>query len=354
MRSDARAYLNHPQSPVHLSLHQPIVMDKVQSKFKTTRRDFKYHYLFSPALPRKPTLLFIHGFPSTSYDWYRQINYFQPEGYGLVVPDLLGFGQTEPKSNNPADFLHTAIGQDLLDILDEEGVKNVIAIGHDWGSAIASILSVKHSDRFLGFVFTAVTYYPPSVFPPLDLIFEFQRQRYGRPLMGYWKFFGKDDAARLIEANIDSFLDVVYPADPEVWKTYINLPDALEVFVRQQGRLSRAPYVTPEHYEQIKASLLQGGLSSPLNWYKSNLQGVNNGIRTTVTEEDINIRKPAFMAVAKYDFVCFREFAITEIEKYAKGGLTTVEFDVGHWPQLEKAEEYNEALDRWMMNTFDL
>ena len=119
-------------SLVYHPLPSVIVMDKVQSKFKKTKRSFVYHYLFSPALPGKPTLLFIHGFPSTSYDWYQQINYFQPKGYGLVVPDLLGFGRTEPKSNNPADFLHTAIGEDLLDILDEEDIKNVIAIGHDW------------------------------------------------------------------------------------------------------------------------------------------------------------------------------------------------------------------------------
>ncbi|KAH0828013.1 Alpha/Beta hydrolase protein [Lanmaoa asiatica] len=325
-------------------------MDKIQSKFKKTRK-FVYHYLFSQALPGKPTLLFIHGFPSTSYDWYHQINYFQPKGYGLVVPDLLGYGRTEPKSNNPADFLHTAVGQDLLDILDEECVKNVIAIGHDW-----HVPTYLHAIAltFLGFAFTAVTYYPPSVFPPLDLILEFQRQRYGRPLMGYWTFFGREDAARLIEANIDSFLDVLYPADPEIWKTYMNLPGELELFIRQKKRLSRAPYLTPEHYEHIKTSLLQGGLNSPLNWYRSHLHGVNNGITATVSEADINIKKPAFMAVAKNDYVCLHEFAITEIEKYAKGGLTIVEFDVGHWAQLEKPEEYNDALDRWVTDTFGL
>ena len=107
-------------------------MDKVHPRFKKTNRNFVYHYLFSQALPGKPTLLFIHGFPSTSYDWYQQINYLQPKGYGLVVPDLLGYGRTEPKPTNPADFSHSLIAQDLLDILDGEGAKDVIAIAHDW------------------------------------------------------------------------------------------------------------------------------------------------------------------------------------------------------------------------------
>ncbi|KAG8214073.1 Alpha/Beta hydrolase protein [Butyriboletus roseoflavus] len=355
MRLDTSRYIRFRVVAIILVL--AIVMDKIHSKFKKTNRDFVYHYLFSKPLPGKPTLLFIHGFPSSSYGWYHQINYFQPKGYGLVVPDLVGYGRTEPKSTNPADFLHTAVARDLLDILDEEAVKDVIAIGHDWHVLLTHHLhlialtqylqqGLRHCEHPL------LTYYPPSIFPPLDIILEFQRQRYGRPLMGYWTFLGRGDAASLIEANIDSFLDVFYPADPEIWKTYMNLPGELELFVRQHKRLSRAPYVTPEHYEHIKTSLLQGGLDSPLNWYRSNLRGVNNGIIATVSEDDIKIKKPAFMAVANYDYVCFREFAITEIEKYAKGGLTIVELNAGHWPQLEKPEEYNDALDRWVTNTF--
>ena len=66
------------------------------------------------------------------------------------------------------------------------------------------------------------------------------------------------------------------------------------------------------------------------------------------------IKKPAFIAVAKYDCICWPEFAITQIEKYAKGGLAIVEFDTGHWLHLEKPEEYNNALDRWVTNTFKL
>lgn len=58
--------------------------------------------------------------------------------------------------------------------------------------------------------------------------------------------------------------------------------------------------------------------------------------------------------MAKYDYVCFAEFAITEMEKYAQGGLTIVEFDTGHWTHLEKPEEHNDALDRWVTNTFKL
>ncbi|KAF8840731.1 hypothetical protein BDN67DRAFT_968182 [Paxillus ammoniavirescens] len=39
---------------------------------------------------------------------------------------------------------------------------------------------------------------------------------------------------------------VVYPADPEIWKTYVNLPGEWEAFARQGKTLARAHYLTPE------------------------------------------------------------------------------------------------------------
>jgi soluble epoxide hydrolase/lipid-phosphate phosphatase len=94
-------------------------------------RGLNYHYLSLPATGNKPTVLFIHGFPSTSYDWYHQINYFSERGFGVVAPDMLGYGGTD-KPTDTSLFLHTAIAQDLLDILDAEKVGRVIAVGHDW------------------------------------------------------------------------------------------------------------------------------------------------------------------------------------------------------------------------------
>src|SRR4051794_4685750 len=61
----------------------------------TVSRGYKYHYYFSAAAAGKPTLLLNHGFPSLAVDWYRQIVFFKKKGYGLVVPDQLGYGGTD-------------------------------------------------------------------------------------------------------------------------------------------------------------------------------------------------------------------------------------------------------------------
>lgn len=94
-------------------------------------RGINYHYYFSPARDAHPTLLFHHGFPSTSYDWRHQAAFFSARGFGVIVPDLLGYGGTA-KPDAPAEYIPSKMVRDLLDILDNEGIEKVISIGHDW------------------------------------------------------------------------------------------------------------------------------------------------------------------------------------------------------------------------------
>jgi pimeloyl-ACP methyl ester carboxylesterase len=108
-------------------------MESLLSSFKQFKvtRGFNYHYYFSPATSGKPTLLLIHGFPSLAIDWHNQITFFKAKGYGLVVPDMLGYGGTD-KPEEYTEYLHTLLAQDLVDILDHEEVTDAIAVGHDW------------------------------------------------------------------------------------------------------------------------------------------------------------------------------------------------------------------------------
>lgn len=96
-----------------------------------TSRGLKYHYYFSQSQDDKPYLLFLHGFPSTSHDWRYQIDFFGSQGYGLVVPDMLGYGNTS-KPTDPNDYKSSLLTQDLVEILDAENLGKVVAIGHDW------------------------------------------------------------------------------------------------------------------------------------------------------------------------------------------------------------------------------
>jgi soluble epoxide hydrolase/lipid-phosphate phosphatase len=90
-----------------------------------------YHYYCFAAQAHNPTLLFIHGFPSTSYDWRHQVAYFQLRGYGVIVPDQLGYGGTS-KPTDSQSYRASLMAKSLIEILDAEGVEKAVAIGHDW------------------------------------------------------------------------------------------------------------------------------------------------------------------------------------------------------------------------------
>lgn len=109
------------------------IVDSLLPNFKDvkTSRGYKYHYYFSAPAAGKPTILFVHGFPSLAVDWHPQIAYFKEKGYGLVVPDQLGYGGTD-KPTDKAEYVQSAVAQDLVDILDHEKATDVVAVGHDW------------------------------------------------------------------------------------------------------------------------------------------------------------------------------------------------------------------------------
>ena len=88
------------------------------------------HVRPSPA-SRKPTFLLLHGFPSTSWDWRRQIHVLAAEGYGVLAPDLLGYGDTDCPLEVEKYGLKRMAGQ-IAEILKREGVGKVIGVGHDW------------------------------------------------------------------------------------------------------------------------------------------------------------------------------------------------------------------------------
>jgi soluble epoxide hydrolase/lipid-phosphate phosphatase len=90
-----------------------------------------YRYVFtSPRQKGMPYILFLHGWPSSSYDWRYQIEYFTTEGYGVIAPDLLGYGGTD----KPADleqYRYKLMSDEIVSLLGCEGIKEVIGVGHD-------------------------------------------------------------------------------------------------------------------------------------------------------------------------------------------------------------------------------
>ncbi|KAF4599894.1 hypothetical protein EYR40_006998 [Pleurotus pulmonarius] len=321
-------------------------MDPSLYKDFKTSRGLNYHYLAIPPLEDKPYLLFLHGFPSTSYDWRHQVAYFKDKGYGLIVPDMLGYGGT----SIPTDvelYRKSLISKDIVELLDAEGVgKQCIVIGHDWGSGITSRLADLYEDRFIAFALLAVGYSPPRPVFDLEKLLEYTKKVAGYELFGYWKFFSAPDAPELIEKNFDSFFSILYPEDASLWITDMAPTGTLRAWLESGKTTAIGSWITDEERKIHTDELRKGGLAGPVCWYKITTSGIQSNDDKDVPIRSPAVSKPVFFGATKRDAICLPKLQ-TPATTQACSNVTVREFDSGHWVQLERKDEVNKELGSW-------
>jgi len=98
-----------------------------------------------------PLLLFLHGFPSSSYDW-KQVLALLP-GSAAVAFDFLGFGLSE----KPRDVVYSLFDQaDLTEQLIGSEARRVVIVAHDMGTSVATELLARDLERSLSFTIGGV------------------------------------------------------------------------------------------------------------------------------------------------------------------------------------------------------
>jgi pimeloyl-ACP methyl ester carboxylesterase len=88
----------------------------------------------------EPTLLLLHGFPSSSFDWRTLLG--EEDQRAVLAPDFLGFGLSE----KPRDHLYTLGWQaDLIEELVRRHVGDspVFLVAHDMGTSVATELFAR-------------------------------------------------------------------------------------------------------------------------------------------------------------------------------------------------------------------
>src|ERR1044072_6248091 len=108
----------------------------------------------------EPLLLFLHGFPSSSYDW-RPLFDLRGAGEATLTFDFLGFGLSE----KPRDHTYTLAWQaDAVEELGRRaGSPPVFVVGHDMGTSVATELMARDLRGELGMAMTGVVLFNGSM-----------------------------------------------------------------------------------------------------------------------------------------------------------------------------------------------
>lgn len=321
------------------------------SKTTTTSDGTNYTYICIPAATAtKPTFLLLHGFPSSSFDWRHIVPKLKERGYGIIAPDLLGYGDTDKPVEVEA-YSHKRMSDQIIEILEVEGLKKVIGVGHDWGSVFLSMMALAHPSYFSGMAFLAVGYNPPGPFD-LDLLNSLSKQYFGHGSLGYMKFFNEEDAAAIVDANAPSLTSLLYSTTPEAWKIHMGPAGAAKKWL-STGQVAPPPsWMTRDETETHIRIFKKGGYTGPLNWYKSYIRGIDEPFYSKLTtDEDKNLDIPALLVTAEYDYVCHAAFQKPNFEKHLTNGRME-QFACSHWIPSEKPDDLVVLLDEWV-GSFD-
>lgn len=153
-----------------------------------------------------PLLLFLHGFPSSSYDWRELLPLVG--GHATLCFDCLGFGLSEKPRGRDYSLFEQA---DLAEALVGGDQRPVIAIGHDMGTSVATELIARDIDGRLGFGLAGVLLFNGSIVAQLAQLTLGQKLLLspGGPL------FGRLGTRRFFVSQLGGVFSAAHPLDAE-------------------------------------------------------------------------------------------------------------------------------------------
>lgn len=103
---------------------------------KSQGQTLQMAYIFLKGDANKPVVTLMHGKNFNADYWTQTAQYLSSLGYGVVIPDQIGFG----KSSKPRDYQYSfaVMAQHTQLLLKSIGVEKSIVIGHSMGGMLAS------------------------------------------------------------------------------------------------------------------------------------------------------------------------------------------------------------------------
>ncbi|MCW2777274.1 MAG: Epoxide hydrolase [Frankiales bacterium] len=183
------------------------------------------------------TVLLLHGFPQSSWEWRAIWPALLEAGYRVVAPDQRGYSPGARPDGVEAYRMTELVG-DALGLLDALEVPQAHVVGHDWGAAVAGHLAGRRPGRLRSL--TAVSVPHPAAFGAALRSDPDQRER-----SQYMLAFNEPDAESRLLADGAAWLRSGFGA----------LPDA-DVYVRRMQE--------------------PGALTAGLNWYRAQTIGMRD------------------------------------------------------------------------------
>jgi pimeloyl-ACP methyl ester carboxylesterase len=329
-------------------------MDLLEKKTLRIKRSLTYtYYVSAKGDATKPALFFIHGFPDSAYMWSDVVDQLADLPYKVIVPDTLGYaGSSKPTDTSLYNYARMA--EDMVEILQAEDIARVIIIGHDWGSGLAQRFYLHHPEFVEGIALLNVSYLPPREEKfDLDAVNAFTEKVFGYPQFAYWEFFTADDAAEIVNNNLDKFWEVLH-GDVDDWmKKMFCVRGAMRDYLLGDKHVPLKSYAREGRWkDDFMGRLMKDGFEAPFQWYKASVNNVQWESDRTIPKEVVTVRVPMLYIGCTGDSVCRSDM----IEIPRKAGLLpdleVQSIESGHWCAMEKPDEVAKHIRSFVTRRF--
>jgi pimeloyl-ACP methyl ester carboxylesterase len=134
----------------------------------------------------KPTILLLHGFPTSSF-MFRNLISQLADKYHLVAPDYPGFGQSSMPKVTEFEYTFDNLANVIEKFTEKLNLKTYSLYVQDYGAPVGYRLAVKHPERVHALIVQNGNAYKEGL---LD---------FWIPLKAYWKDKSDENAAKLSE-----------------------------------------------------------------------------------------------------------------------------------------------------------
>lgn len=163
--------------------------------------------------PRNPTLLLLHGFPSSSHMFRNLITELADE-FHLVAPDHIGFGNSSVPTVEEFDYSFDHLTSITEGFLDQLGLQQFAIYIHDYGAPIGLRIASRTPDRVSAIITQSGNAYVEGFTPFWDILFAHAKDRAGneagvrelfQPKTTQWQYTHGVPADRLDRIAPDSW-----------------------------------------------------------------------------------------------------------------------------------------------------
>ncbi len=95
-----------------------------------------------------PVVILLHGWPYDIHSFLDSSAVLTSAGYRVIVPYLRGYGTTRFLSDQTTrNGQQSALGTDVVDLMDALGIRSALLAGFDWGARTAAVVAALWPDR---------------------------------------------------------------------------------------------------------------------------------------------------------------------------------------------------------------